>query len=344
MKYYISTAVGVVIAMMIISCSPGYESKGDYAYKQAEKAQGDAARKLRKEAYIYYQRAIKAHPNRISVKLRNRYLDMVLSRASMVLDEGSAEMDALPLFIKDLDTMLNADVNDQIRTKYANLLCALADSSLAKRKLYHGLNLLEKAISVAVDKGYLEKKKSDILDNFAKENYEAAEIEYVNGATNKDAEALVRAEFMIQVALIFEKNYPGALELLGKIRKENRGTYSAYAAVVIDKPDTNIYDQVNKYDILMAVPDVIDGPGAVLKVDLYNYSNNPQRLRPQNFYVVDTNGKQYRGLASSKIDREICDQEIEAKMTLRFSKGSAPIKKLCFESDNKEYYTEKVFF
>ena len=59
---------------------------------------------------------------------------------------------------------------------------------------------------------------------------------------------------MTKVALMYDKDYPGANELLSKLYQENRGTYSAYEAVVIDKPDTNIYDAVNKYDILLAVP------------------------------------------------------------------------------------------
>jgi len=341
MKYYVKIAIALIIAMMVISCAPTYESKGNKAYRAAQNAQGDVKRKLRKEAYIYYKRAIKAHPNKIGIRLRNHFIEMTLVRAEMVLDEGSAEMDALPLFMKDIDANFNQDVNTELKERYAAFLVALADSSFKKRKLYHGLSILDKAIGVAVNKAPIEKKKSNITDNFAKENFEAAEIEYVNGSTNQDAEALVRAEFMVKVALLYDKNYPGANELLSKLYRENRGTYSAYEAVVIDKPDTNIYDQVNVYDILLAAPAV---SGGTIKVEMYNYSCNPQRLRARNFNLVDVNGRKFPGTKASNIKKEILDQEHEAKMTLRFSTRGAKVKKLTFQSDDGEHYTEKVFF
>jgi hypothetical protein len=167
----------------------------------------------------------------------------------------------------------------------------------------------------------------------------------VNGITNKDAESLVRAEFMVQVALMFDKNYPGAEEMLSKLRKENVGTYSAYEAVVFDKPDSNIFDEVNKYDILLAVPKFTTNyKGGSMEVDMYNYSCNPQRLTPKNFFLVDTRGKKYPALTSSKFDKDFVDQEHEAKIRLRFARTSAKIKKLAFQSDDGDHYTEKVFF
>lgn len=341
MKYYLKVAFSLVIMLMVISCAPTYESKGNKAYKAARNAQGNIQRKLRKEAYIYYKKAIKAHPDKIGIRLRNRFIEMTLVRAEMVLDEGSAQMDALPLFMVDIDGIINADVETELKERYASFLVALADSSFSKRRLYQGLNTLDKAIGVAVNKSPIEKKKQDIVDNFAKENFEAAEIEYINGKTNEDAESLVRAEFMTKVALMYDKNYPGAKEQLSKLYRENRGTYSAYEAVVIDKPDTNIYDAVNKYDILLAVPVV---SGGTLKVEMYNYSCNPQRLRARNFHVVGVNGKKYPGQKSSKIGKEILDQEHEAKLTLRFNTRGAKIKKLTFLSDDGDHYTEKVFF
>ncbi len=344
MKFYVKIAIGLVLVMLVISCSPTYESKGNKAYKAAQKSQGDIQRKLRKEAYIYYQKALKAHPDKVSISLRNRFIEMTLVRAEMVLDEGSSSMDALPLYMRDVDSAMTSDVGSELKERYASFLASLADSSLAKRKLYQGLNILDRAIAAAVNKATYQKRKQDIIDNFAKENFEAAEIEYINGKTNEDAESLVRAEFMVKVALLYDKNYPGANELLGKLYTENKGTYSAYEAVVIDKPDTNVYDQVNKYDILLAVPVLTQGPLATLKVEMYNYSCNPQRLRPKNFYIVDANGKKYPGLSSSKINKEIVDQEHEAKMTLRFRKGSSRIKKLCFRSVDGDHFTEKIFF
>ena len=342
---FFKTVLCIAIAMMLMSCATSYEAKGNKAYKASKKAVGDVQRKLRKEAYIFYQKAIKAHPDKINIKMRNQYVEMALLRADMILSEGSADMDAIPLIIEDLDNMINADVNEVNKENYAKFLSVLADSSFSKSKLYKGLNLLDKAMAVAVNKAPFEGKKKGILDNFAKENYDAAEIEMINGKTNEDAEGLVRAEFLAQVALLYDKDYKEAKELLSKLREENVGTYSAYEAVVLDKPDTNIFDQVNKYDILLAAPDVkVTGSSVLMAVEMYNYSCNPQRLRPRNFYIVDADGKEFKALETSKIEREIVDQEHEVKMKLRFKKSRAKIKKLVYESDNKEHYTEKYFF
>jgi septum formation topological specificity factor MinE len=331
--------------MMLMSCATSYEGKGNRAYRASKKATGDVQRKLRKEAFIFYQKAIKTHPDKINISLRNQYLEMALLRANMILTEGSVDMDAVPLLIKDVDNMLTPDVNEVNRESYAAFLVLYADSNFARSKLYKALNTLDKAVEVAVNKAPIEEKKKSKLDNFARENYDAAEIEMINGKTNEDAECLVRAEFIAQVALLYDKNYKEAKELLSEIRKENVGTYSAYEAVVIDRPDTNIFDQVNKYDILLAVPVMqVTGSSVLMKVEMYNYSCNPQRLRPRNYYIVDTNGKQFKALSSSNIDREIVDQEHEVKMKLRFRKSGAKIEKLVYESDDKEHYTEKYFF
>lgn len=342
---FFKTVICVAVLLMLMSCATSYEAKGNKAYRSSKNAVGDVQRKLRKEAYIFYQKAIKAHPDKINIKLRNQYIEMALLRANMILSEGTADMDAIPLLIEDLDNMLTPDVNETNKENYAKFLMLVADSSFARSKLYKGLNTLEKAIEVAVNKAPIEEKKQSILDNFAKENYDAAEIEMINGKTNEDAEGLVRAEFLAQVALLYDKNYKDAKELLSKLRVENVGTYSAYEAVVLDKPDTNIFDQINKYDILLAVPDLkVTGRSVLMAVEMYNYSCNPQRLRPRNYYIVDTKGKQFKALPSSKIDREIVDQEHEVKMKLRFRSAGAKIEKLVYESDDKEHYTEKYFF
>jgi hypothetical protein len=263
----------------------------------------------------------------------------------MVVREGTSEMDAIGFFMQDLDKMINADVDPKLKERYAAMVCALADSAFSKNKIYKGMTILDKAISIAVDKTSYQKKKDDLMTNFAKTNFEAAEVDFFNGKTNNDPEACIRAEFMVLVALEYNKNYPGADELLSDIRKQNKGTYSAYAAIIVDKPDTAVYHRVNKYNIILAVPKVAQSGGsASLTVHLFNYSCNPQRLRNSNFYVVDRNGDRFPALPGAKIDKEIVDQQIEAKCNLNFRTGGAPLKKVCFESDDKTEYTEKVFF
>lgn len=342
----LKTVLAASALLMMISCQSQYESKGNSAYKAAQKATGNMQKQKQKESYMYFKKHLEQKPTKLSMQFRNRFIEMALVRAEMVLIDGNANMDAIPLFMSEIDSTMTAEVDPGVKDRYADYLTLLADSSFAKRKLYKGLGFIDKALTIANDKTKLEEKKKSIVDNFAKENYEAGEIEMINGKTNEDSESLIRAEFLVKVCLQQDKNYPGAKDLLGKLYKMNLGSYSAYDAVVLDKPDTTIYSEINKYDVLMAVPKATQrGKAAKLEVEIFNYSYNPIRLKPASFYIVDTKGKKYKALKSSKFDKELLDQEMETKMVLQFKKGSAKIKKLVYESsDNGEHYTEKMFF
>jgi hypothetical protein len=76
---------------------------------------------------------------------------------------------------------------------------------------------------------------------------------------------------------------------------------------------------------------------------MFNNSYNPQRLKPENFSLVDDKGEKYIAAASSKIDPEILDTQRETKkITLVFPKTKGAIKKLVYS--NGEHYSEKMFF
>ena len=345
MKHIIPSMYVILIFVMLMSCTTSYESKGESAYKAAQRSQGYEKRKLMKEAYVYFNLAKNAHPNKVSPTLKNRLIETSLARAELILSEGSAQMQAINLIIDDIDNALTTDVSTTLKDQYATFLAAYADSAFTKKKLYKGMKILEKAISIAANKAPYEAKKNEKIENFAKENFEAAEIEFVNGKTNSDPEALVRAEFYLNAALLNDKNYKPALDMLSEVLKLNKGTYSAYDAVVYDKPDTTIFDQVNKYDILLAAPKISDQNGsAYLEVNMYNYSYNPLRMKPQNFYIVDANGNKFFALRNSRFEKEILEQKNEQKIRLYFRKSYAPIKKLVFETEDKDHFTEKVFF
>jgi hypothetical protein len=336
-------AAGLSALIVTMSCTPSYESKGNQAYKAAQRASGDAQRLLEKEAYIYYRKAVKGHPDKISKQLRNRFVEMTVQRANMVLVDGSSAMDALPLFMGDIDSVLSADVESDLRNQYADFLVLLADSSFANQKLYAGLSYVKRASEVAADKAPYQKRMEEVVENLSKDNLEIARMEYEQGVAEKDYEALVRAEFRTKLALYYDKNYPGAAEMLSTLYKANLQTMSAYDAVVQDKPDTNIYDVINKYDILLAIPDVSRaGTSVTTIVSMYNYSYNPLRLRAQDFALVNEDGKKFPAALSSNLGKEILDQEHEVKMTLRFGAVSGTLKKLVYESG--EHYTEKNFF
>jgi hypothetical protein len=244
--------------------------------------------------------------------------------------------------MEDIDSVLSADVNPELRGRYADLLILLADSNITQQKLFKGLEFIKKAVDVAADPTPYKSKLEKVTSNLAEDNLEIAKMTYDHAVKEKDHEALVRAEFRVKLAKYYNPELEGADEMLGKLYQVNLPHYSAYEAVVEDKPDSNIYDEINKYDIMLAIPEVKRGGGVTAIVNMYNYSYNPLRLRASDFALVDANGKKYKARGSSNLKKEILDQEHEVKMVLRFPRPGAKIKKLVYE--NGDHYTEKNFF
>jgi tetratricopeptide (TPR) repeat protein len=341
MKVAFKLLAGLSVLMLIISCSSTPESKGNAAYKAAQKLSGDERRLQLKTAYLNYDKAVKENPDKVSIRLRNRYIEMTLERAAMVLNEGAAHMEAIPLFLDDIEKNMTADVLPELKQKYALFITQIADSSLKKGRIDEARERLDKAIAVASDPTPIKEKKIATIDQLYKQYYEEAEIAYANGKTNNDANDLVVAEFNTLCALLFDSTKTEAKELLTKLRKENRGTYSAYLTVIDPIPDSAIFKIINKWDILLAVP-TMERRGRTIRaiIDIYNYSWNPLRLRSKNFFLVDVNGKRYKALPT-RLSPEMLDQEHEAKLKMSFPKPSAEIKMLLYE--NGEHISEKHF-
>lgn len=341
MKVAGKIVVVLSVLMLIISCTSSSEQKGHAAYNAAKKLSGDEKRHQLKTAYMYYDKAVKANPGRISNKLRNRYIEMTLERAAMVLNEGAAHMEAIPLFLDDVEKNLTADVMPELKQKHALVWAQMADSSLKKGRIDEARTQLDKAIALANDPAPIQAKKKETIDNLAQQNYDEAEINYTNGMTNKDANDLVTAEFYAKCALLFDSSHAQAKELLKKLHKENRGTYSAYVSVIDPIPDSAIFKIINKWDILLAVP-VMENRGKTIRavVDIYNYSWNPLRLKSENFFLVDVNGNRYKALPT-RLDPEMLDQEHEAKLKMSFPRPSSEIKMLLYEND--DHVSEKPF-
>jgi len=340
MKMVLRFVVCLSVLIMSISCSSSYEQKGNAAYNAAKKLQGDQKRMQLKTAYINYDKAIKASPT-VNSKLRNRYIEMTLMRAGMVLNEGAVHMEAIPLFLEDIEKNMTSDVSPELKQQYALFIAQMADSSMVKGKVDEARERLEKAIAVASDPAPLKAKKKETIDKLIQQNYDEAELSFTNATTNKSANDFVVAEFYANSALLFDSSHAQTLALLNKIRKENRGTYSAYVSVIDPIPDSAIFKLVNKWDILLAMP-VMENRGNTIRavIDIYNYSWNPLRLRSENFFLVDVNGKTYKALPA-RLEPEMLDQEHEAKLKMSFPKPSAEIKMLRYE--NGEHLSEKYF-
>lgn len=333
--------VGLSVLILISSCSSSYEQRGNAAYSAAQKQQGDQKRIQLKTAYMMYGKAITANPDKVSLKLRNRFIEMSLVRANMVLSEGAAHMEAIPLLLEDVEKQITTDVSPELRQQYALIIAQLADSSLRKGRISEAREELDKAIAAASDPAPLKEKKKLLFDQMTQENYDQAELDFNNAKINKDPEDFVRAEFYARTALLFDSTNAAATELLKKCLKENRSTYSAYLSVIDPIPDSAIFKIINKWDILLALP-TMQQRGKTIRavVDIYNYSWNPLRLKSESFYLVDVNGKRYQALRA-RLEPEMLDQEHEAKIKLSFPKPAGEIDKLVYEYE--DHLSEKYF-
>lgn len=344
MKRLVAVVACLSVLMLVVSCVSSYEAKGDKAYSASKRAEGYEKRVLEKTAYVMYQRAVKAEGAGVSTRLRDRYVEMVLSRTHMMIEEGTAELDALPLFIEELDKLWVPEIPDNLKNSYADLLVSMADSSFDDEKVVKAIDFLDHAIKVAATPEKYKNKKMVKIQNMVNNMYEVAAMEYDDGLKQKDDETLLRAEYHAKLALELDSTYAQAKELLSNIYRANIKTYSAYISVIENRPDTTLFYKINKYDILLAVPSKLARGNSVLyQVSMYNYSYNPLRLRARNFFLEDVNGKRYAARASgSKVEPEILDQEHETTLKLLFPSPAAPVKKLVYE--NGDHYSEKNFF
>jgi tetratricopeptide (TPR) repeat protein len=341
------------VLALLISCVSGDEAAGDKAYAMAKRSNisGDARRTQLKTAYIFYDKAVKADTNKVSTKLRNRFLEMAIHRLKTVLDEGNINMGAIPLLMDDIEAQLKDDAQPEMRQQYAAFLVQLGDSSAARDRFIDALRHYDNAIAKSANATPFKEKRQSVVRKIAEENYEMGMMEYEMGKSDREeAESkFVRAEYFAKVALYFDSTYDKAKKLLSDTYKENRGTYSAFPMAVDDYTDTVMFRRINNFDILLAVADIkADKGGIVALINMHSNTYNPLRMMSEHFYLVDTNGKKYHAAAGQKIAPDYLDQERETQFTLRFPAVPGQIKKLVYESPSvradKPHYTEKLFF
>lgn len=339
MKIVGKVLAGMSVLALMMSCSTGFEGKGDDAYKIAQRLQGEQKRYQQKMAYMMYDKAVKAKKDNISPKLRNRYVEMILIRAGMVLNEGAAQSEAIPLFIEDLDKYLTPDVSPELKQQYALFLVQLADTNVSNEQYVKALSTFDKAMAVANDKSAIASKKSQITSKIAVDNYKMAEAEYKIAKEDKDEEGFIKAEYYTLVSMLYDSTNPDTKKLLSDIYKENKATYSAYVRVIEGYTDTTIFKSVNKWDILLAVP-VLQQKGSSVTsiINIYNNSYNPLRMKASDFMLVNESGKEFPA-SQARIEPEMLDQQHETKCKLTFGGVSGKIVKVIYR--NGEHYTEK---
>ncbi|MDR2729042.1 MAG: hypothetical protein LBB56_07900 [Chitinispirillales bacterium] len=348
MKSFVRLLVGAGLLMMMVSCGGGDEAAGDKAYNMSKRATGDARRTQLKTSYLYYGKAIKANPNKVSKKLRDRFIEMAVVRVKMVLDEGNTNMGAIPLLMDEIEGQLTPeyinDVSPELRNQYAAFVVQLGDSSAAKERFIDALAYYDKAIEKAADPSPFREKRASVVKSVAQENLEIGQMELEMAIKNRkelDVEGLIKAEYYAQVALYFDSTFDAAKKLLSSVRKENISSYAAFPMVITDYTDTVMFRRINKFDILLAIPAILTkGGSTIAEIHMHNNSYNPLRKYSEHFSIVDVNGKEYKA-AVSKMEPEFLDQEREGKFTLRFPAASAAIKKVTYK--NGPHYTEKNF-
>src|SRR5690554_7309328 len=87
MKAVWKIVVSLSVLAMVMSCSSPSEKKGDAAYRASQKLEGNQKRLQLKTAYMMYDKAIKEKPDKVSPKLKNRFIEMALTRANMIREE-----------------------------------------------------------------------------------------------------------------------------------------------------------------------------------------------------------------------------------------------------------------
>jgi hypothetical protein len=349
MKRVLLTVLASCVALTLASCAIGPEAKGDGAYNKSKRTQGDQQITCQKEAYMMYKRAIAEKGDKMGPRLRSRFCEMNLVRGSRILNNGAYNIDAVPLFVEDMDAYWSESLPDSVKNGYAAFLVRLGDSCLVHGKLLDAIGRLGQAVSVAGDKAFFTKAKTERLQSQVEQNLAVAKAEFQQGVDNKDAESFIRAEFWAQFVLEIDSSNAEARQLLGKAREQNVNAYSAYKMAVESMPaDTAIFNRINKQKILFAVPVQSDkGSTLNLQVSMFNYSNNPQRLKAESFSLVDADGKKYVALPSSTIKPEILDQSFETtSLRLVFPRPAARTRKLVYESEQagQRYYGEKYFY
>ncbi|GBU23115.1 hypothetical protein R80B4_03031 [Fibrobacteres bacterium R8-0-B4] len=343
MKCMLRLLVSVGAAALLFSCTMGEEAAGDKAYDVAKKATGDVRRTQLKTAYINYRKAVMANPNKVSTKLRNRFLEMCITRANMVLNEGSASMDAIPLLMDDIEGQLKEDADPAMRQNYAAFLMQLGDSSEAKGKFVDALKYYDRAIEKAADATPFRNTRAGIIKGVVKENTATGRKLYEEGLKDKETgeESLIQAEYYAKVALYFDSTDADAQKLLSDCYKANIHSLSAFLSVITDYTDTVMFRKINKYDILLSVTNTANR-GGTIAFRMHNNSYNPLRLKPDQFSLIDKDGNKYKA-TGGKIDPDFLDQErMVEDGRLNFPTTKSDVKKLVYE--NGPHYSEKNFY
>ncbi len=346
MKKIVSiTAIAALIALT--SCKSGIEKKADAAWAASQELTSGPKLMKQKEAYIYYKQAMEKQGSKVSVELKNNFLQAALARIEFIYDADGGDAQAIFFIREDIDKSIgDDDVTAENRDQYSVFIMKLANDAQVAGKLSLCMSHLETAIKHAANSEAPESMKADITKEFTEEQLLIAKDLYKTALKEKNDEDIIRAEYYAHVVLNYDSTNVEALKLLSNTRKKLVSMYTAFPSVITDKPDTALYKRIDTTDILMAIPTVNKTKSKVtMSVNIYNYSYNAIRLKQENFYLIDSNGSKYKA-KSAKAEKELLDTEFETKVTLKFNRPSGKIKKLVYDSekDGEKHFAPKYFF
>jgi hypothetical protein len=318
-----------------------YEHQGDEAYARAQKLGGEEKQFAEKQAYQLYLLAVRYHPDKISPRLRARFIEMSVARAQMILSTSDIFSDPLQFFIEDIDTFFTGDIPSDIKQQYSLLLVQMADSFAIKNRYLDALRYIDKAVGYASDRPAIIRFRDSTVAKALSENLDRAQHEFAQGTAENSDAALIRALYYAEVAMFFDSTSADARSLLGKCRKRTMAICCDYHKALDAITDTLLFRKIDKCPVFLAVASLRQGGGAALEVLLSNYSNRAIALTNGDFSLLDTAGRRYKALGAEK-KIGIVDQYKDIQFPLRFPKPAGKIAGIVFEKG--DLISEKYFF
>ena len=343
-------AIVIFTALLLLSlaaCKSPEESKGDKAWKSAQSIDQYAKKVLElKKAYTWYRLAIKKAGTSASSELKNKYLDATMTRIEIITENGGVNVDVITYLREDMEGLIeDSTATPEIRDRYSLFLIDVAEDLKAKGELSKCMTTLNLAYNIAdKNRPTIKSKQDEISKEYAATQLDMATDFLITAKKEKSTPDYIRADYYAHAAIYYDSTNTAAIKILKKTTEELKSSYTAYVSVITDKPDTALFKAINKYDILISAP-TISAKGKVvkMKIVMFNDSYNAVRIKKENFFIEYANGK-IVGAKSFKSEKRIIDQEHEETMNIVFPKKSGKIKKIIFETRDKEHRSEKLLF
>jgi len=198
---------------------------------------------------------------------------------------------------------------------YSTYLVAVADTLRAYEGLKVGFPYLIWAKNVDSLSPVVKNKFASWEKDLAKYNLEMGSDYYDSIKDDKDPDGddAIAAEYFTRVALKYDPKNKEALKRISVIRPKMTNIYSAYVRMpdITGMSVEEIDNDINA-DILIAITDARKtGKRFKMEISIYNDSYNPIEVRPDVFYVVDSEGKKYTAINDGKNKKQMPNKLVD---------------------------------